>query len=215
MEFSTTTLGDLVLRLWERGEKFLWSLTAASAAVFAILCGGWFFRLGTVPAVFQSYGLLTLLLTVGLGILAGFRTWDGRPPKTVHLIADDFQSFWSQSRQKDGRITTQFCFRMKVTNLTDGPIVLSTLRLLKPRLRRDDDELARHILTRHTSANVYGFDNPIVPGAISRASCDIIVDRPIGKAGRKITAIAAISDQRGRWHKLKFEKLRSVNDKPV
>ena len=28
-----------------RGEKFLWSLTAASAAVFAILCGGWFFRL--------------------------------------------------------------------------------------------------------------------------------------------------------------------------
>jgi hypothetical protein len=183
--------------------------------VFAILCGGWFFRLGGVPDVFQNYGLLLLLSTVGLGILAGFRTWDGVPPKTVHLIADDFQSFWSQSRQKDGRITTQFCFRMKVTNLTDGPIVLSTLRLLKPRLRRDDDELARHILTRHPIANVYGFDNPIVPGAISRASCDIIVNRPIGKSGRKITAVVAISDQRGRWHKLKFEKLRAVNDKPV
>jgi len=100
-------------------------VTAACSPAAVSCAGGWFFRLGGVPDVFQNYGLLLLLSTVGLGILAGFRTWDGVPPKTVHLIADDFQSFWSQSRQKDGRITTQFCFRMKVTNLTDGPIVLS------------------------------------------------------------------------------------------
>jgi hypothetical protein len=49
-----------------------------------------------------------------------------------------------------------------------------------------------------------------MPGAVSRVSCDIIVDRPIGKRGRKITAVITVSDQSGHWHKLKFKKLKCM-----
>jgi hypothetical protein len=31
----------------------------------------------------------------------------------------------------------------------------------------------------------------------------------IGKPGETIRAIVAVSDERGRWHKVKFDKLRS------
>ena len=178
-------LANILLRLWQQGETFLWSIAATCAAIFAILCVGWVLNIGSAPTTFESYRLVLFVAAVAFGILAIFRTGEGRPPRTVHLIADDNQSFWGQSRQKDGRVTTQFCFRMQPTNLTDGPIVLSTLRLLKPRVRRTDDELARHVLTRHPCANIYGSENLIMPQAISRASCDIILDRPIRVPGKK------------------------------
>jgi hypothetical protein len=67
------------------------------------------------------------------GILAAVKTMESRRPPNLHLIANEQQSFWGQSRQKDGRITTQFAFRLRATNLTDKPILLATLRLLRTR----------------------------------------------------------------------------------
>ena len=149
------------------------------------------------------------------GIFGIWRKLQDRPKPTVYLIPEDGQSFWAQSRQKDGRVTTQFCFRMQATDLTDEPIKLSALRLIRPRIRRSDDDLARHVLTRHSDNNVYGFEFPIMPKAVSQASCDIIIDRPIGKPGSRITAIVGVSDQRGQWHNVKFRKLRSLDQTPV
>jgi hypothetical protein len=206
--------GDLILRLWERGQNFLWAVATVGAAVFVILSTGWWFGLGNGPDLFKTYGLPALMVAVGGVIFGVWRKLNDRPKATVYLIADEAQSFWGQSRQPDGRVTTQFCFRMQVTNLTDEPITLSTLKLVRPRTKRSDNELARHVITRHPTDNMYSFEFPILPKAISRASCDFIIDRPIGEPGKTITAVA-ISDQRGRWHKVKFEKLRSVNQGPV
>jgi hypothetical protein len=70
-------------------------------------------------------------------------------------------------------------------------------------------------MTRHPADNVYGFEFAITPKAISKASCDVILDKPVGKPGAPITAVVAVADQRGRWHKVKFQKLRCMNEGPV
>jgi hypothetical protein len=149
--------GDLILRLWERGQNFLWAVASAGTAVFLILAGGWWRRLGNGPALFKAYGFLALIVGIVGIIFAIWRHLEERPKPTVFLIADEAQSFWGQSRQKDDRVTTQFCFRMQATNLTDKPIKLSTLRLIQPRIRKRGDELARHVLTQHPERNTYGY----------------------------------------------------------
>jgi hypothetical protein len=145
--------------------------------------------------------------------LGAWRKLEDRPKPTIHLIADEGQSFWAQSRQGDGRVTTQFCLRMQAANLTDRKIKLSGLRLIRPRIR-PRDELTKHVFTRHPTEDTYGFEFPIMPRAVSRASCDVIVCRPIGTPGETITAVVKISDQHGRWHKVKFGKLPGLNRNP-
>ena len=121
-------------------------------------------------------------------------------------MADDRLSFWAQSRQQDGGVHTQYCFHMQATNLTDEPVRLSILRLVRPRIKRSHNELARYVRMCEPA---------IMPRAISEVSCDIIVDRLIGEPGKVITAVVEVSDQRGQWHKVKFAKLRSANQRPV
>jgi hypothetical protein len=122
------------------------------------------------------------------------------------MMADDRLSFWPQSRQQDGGVHTQYCFHMQATNLTDEPVRLSILRLVRPRIKRSHNELARYVRMCEPA---------IMPRAISEVSCDIIVDRLIGEPGKVITAVVEVSDQRGQWHKVKFAKLRSANQRPV
>lgn len=202
----------LLLQLWERSVSLLGALAAVCAATCAILAVCWFFEIGGAAAAFPAYGPWLAIGAFAFGILSGAKIIEQRLSKTVHLMADDRQSFWSQTRQTDGEVTTQFVFRMRATNLTDKPILLSTVRLLRPRIRRRDHEIARHIFTRHPgpNSNLYGSEYPISPGGTSSASSDIIVDRPIGRLGQAITAVVAVSDQFGRWHKVKFEKLRCI-----
>jgi hypothetical protein len=207
--------GDLILRLWERGQNFLWAVASAGAAVFVILLAGWRFAIGNGADLFEAYGFLALMVAIVGGTFGVWRKLEDRPKPTVFLIAEVDQSFWAQSRQTDGRVTTQFCLRMQATNLTDGPIKLSGVRLIRPRIKRTDNELARQVITEHPENNIYGLEFSIMPKAVSNASCVLIVDRPIGEPGTSITAVAAVSDQHGRWHKVRFEKLRGMNQGPV
>ena len=121
-------IGDLILRLWQQGKMFLWAVAVASACAFLTMAISKFFGLEGAAGLFARYGLLSMLVSIVFFVLAGFRAWEDRPSKTVHLIANEGQSFWGQSRQKDGRIITQFALRMQATNLTDHPILLTTPR---------------------------------------------------------------------------------------
>jgi hypothetical protein len=98
---------------------------------------------------------------------------------------------------------------MHATNLTSDPVNIVGLKLIRPRLKRDYKVLASRVITQHPSQSAYG-EYPIMPQAFSRVCGDLIVDRPIGKADKTITAIVAVSDGRGRWHKVKFDELRSI-----
>ena len=134
------------------------------------------------------------------------RTIEGRRPPNLHLIPNERESFWVQSKQPHGRTITQIALRFDATNLTNGPIRLASLTVAQPWMRAQ--VIDKVLIVRHPNEIYFGHDNPILEGATSPASCTIILDRPIGRARASMTVVVKISDQYGRWHKLKFRKLR-------
>ena len=206
---------DGLLQLWWRGKALLWALAVIFGAVFVIFFVGAFLGIPTAAIALESYGLWLVVGAVVLAILAAVKTIEThyRPP-TVHLIPNNAQSLWTQSKQTDGRVTTQFSFGMQATNLTDTVIQLSEARISRP-WTRGARVLANVLITRNPNPNVntFGHANPILPRAISEASCTIMLDRAIGRQGRPMTAVLKVSDQSGRWHKVKF-KLIDPHGKP-
>jgi hypothetical protein len=85
------------------------------------------------------------------------------------------------------------------------------LRLIRPRYKSDCKELASRVITQHPAQYDYG-EHAILPHAFSRIRCDLILDRPISKSGKPMNAVVAIADEHGRFHKVKFEKLRSITE---
>src|SRR5262249_38088034 len=153
----------------------------------------------------QSYGLLLVLGIAGFGILAAVKTIASRyRPPSVHLIANNAQSFWAQSRQQDGRITTQLSLGFQATNLTDNSIRLSAIRLSRPGTRAAI--LANVLITRNPNPEISTFsrENPIRPGAVSEVSGTLMFEKAIGRPGKPMTAVIKVSDQFGRWHRVKF-----------
>jgi hypothetical protein len=204
---------DGLLKLWERGKALLWALAAICVAVFAILFVGAFLGIAEAASAFQSYALWLVLAGAVFAILAAIKTIETRYQQpTVHLIPETMP-IWSQSQQPDGRVTTQFSFRMQATNLTDMVIQLSEVRVSRPWTRARI--LANVLVTRDPNPNVNTFahKNPILPRAISEASCTIMFDGAIGRQGKPMTAVVKVSDQFGRWHKVKF-RLIEARGKP-
>lgn len=198
---------DALFQLWERGGAILlWALTAISAVVFAVLIAGALVGVAGAGIALESYGLLFVLAVVALGILAAVKTIQSRyRSPSVHLIANATQSFWCQSKQQDGRITTQLSFHAQVTNLTDNVIKLSDVRISRPLTQAH--LLTKVLLTRHPhypQVTLFSREYPIAPRAISEVTCTLMLDRAIGRPGRAMIAVFKISDQFGRWHKVKF-----------
>src|SRR6266851_4380850 len=94
-------VGDLIWRIWERGQNFFWAVASVGAAIFVILSAGWWFGLGSGPDLFKAYGFVALMVAICGGIFGVWRKLDDRAKPTVFLIADAGQSFWAQSRQTD------------------------------------------------------------------------------------------------------------------
>jgi hypothetical protein len=173
----------------------------------AILFGGAFLGIAGAAVVVQSYGVWLVLAGVGFGTLAAVKTIVGhyRAP-SVHLIADETQSLWGQSRQPDGRTTTQLSFQAQATNLTDNFIKLSAVRISRPWTRAR--VLTKMLATRHPDyprVNMFSREYSIAPGAVSYVTGTLILEGAIGRAGKPMNAVLRISDQFGRWHKMKLK----------
>jgi hypothetical protein len=79
--------------------------------------------------------------------------------------------------------------------------MLSELRLFRPWTRARVIENV--LVTRHPEEDVFG-SYSIRPRAISKASAILIFDGAIGYHGMPMKAVIKVSDQFGRWHKVKF-----------
>jgi hypothetical protein len=56
--------GDLILRLWDRGQYFFWAVASVGTAILAVLSAGWWFGLGNAPDLFRAYGFPALILAL-------------------------------------------------------------------------------------------------------------------------------------------------------
>ncbi len=202
MDWFSKALEGL-LQLWERGETLLWALAIICAVAFAMFFGGTWLGVGAAASALASYGLWLVLGALVFGILAAVKTIEGRSRPSVHLIANNSRSLWGQSKQPNGRIITHLALHMQATNLTKKYIRLSAARLSRPWTRAR--VLQSQLATRNNDLiGTYSQENPIGPGATTDALCTFVLDGPVGRKGRPITAVIKVSDQFGRWHRLKF-----------
>lgn len=206
---SLKAVGDAISSFWGRSAVLLWCLATVCILSLIVLAVGAHFQFGDAPTLFAAYGTVLGLAFPALLVFAAFKTYSERPKPILSLIPKERDSFWGQSTQTSGQITTQFCLRFQATNMSDSAIMLSEIALSRPFVRHRHF-LAKHLLVRHARANTYSFTNPIEPHSLTFASGDFIIDHAVGRVGQPMRVTIKVQDHAGRWHKLVFPHVPSI-----
>lgn len=210
------SIGNVVARLWDGGQAFLWGCAAACVLVFALLFGGWYLGFTVGIAALSEYGLLLLCGVVTFTALAAARTWQGWPKRTLFFIPTEEQSLWGHSRQTSGEVFTSLNFRMAVTNLSDTAVHLSHPHIVWPLRARWCEEVTAMMTTEDPDgSNYHSQKYPIRPHAHSHASGVIALNGAVCKPGKRMTFVVSVVDHRGRRHRIRFKKLRATNSEPA
>ena len=133
------------------------------------------------------------------------RTISDHKGPTLRLIGDENRSYWYEWRYPDGGVTTQFCLWLEATNLTNTPIRLSAARLVRPRtwtLATESDVLTRS--PDYPRDTRYSHENSILPHDTTRVMSTLAFDKGIAGPGGRLETTLKMSDQFGRWHKVRF-----------
>jgi hypothetical protein len=139
---------------------------------------------------------------------------NGEKPN-LSLIANEEHSFWYHAKQTDDSVITQLTLRFQATNMGDGSIQLSGIKLNWPWVRHKSI-LTRMVHTRHPTENVHSSKFPIRAHSLTEASANIMIKGAVGGIGKKSTMRVSVSlqDHAGRWHKLVFPHLRNPATQP-
>ncbi len=139
----------------------LWVLAGLTIAALMLL-----FAPGIAPVVPAAWRPWLIAAAVLFGALAITRAaallieqvpkWRSARAKRrkFHITANEQQSFWHSPKQPDGSIMTQVAARLLVKNLTDEPLTLVGVRLLKPRIR--GEIASSDVSVRAVDRNIYG-----------------------------------------------------------
>jgi hypothetical protein len=207
--FTLKAITETITSFWGRSALLLWCLACISLFLFVALAAGSHWKIGDTPNLFTAYGTSLGLAFPTLFVFAAFKTYSERPKPILSLLPKEQDSFWAQSKQPSGQIITQFALRFQATNFADGAVMLSDVALSRPFVRRRHI-FVKHILVQHPRANTYSFRHPIEPHSLTYASADIMVDYPVGRAGRPMRIVLRVQDHAGRWYKLVFPLVRSM-----
>jgi hypothetical protein len=155
------------------------------------------------------FGVLTAVRGAAL-LVEWMRSWKkGREErKRFHLTADPQQNFWSSAKQGDGSIVTQVVTRLAVKNLTDEPIGLAHVRLLKPKI--PGEIVHEDVSVRAVGSNLYGTaaqsGHVIPPRTFLPASASVLVRGvPRWKLGSEVDVKIAITDDEGHQQRLQLK----------
>ena len=196
---------EAIAAIWARGALVLWCLATTCGVVILALIAGAHWQVGDAPALLSEHRTELVLAFIVLFVCAAFKTYGERPKPILSLLPQESGSFCSQAREADGRIFTLLALRFQATNLTDGTIMLSAIKLRRPFVRRRAI-LTKNLMVLHPNGK-YSSKNPIDAGTLAYGSADIIIAHPVGSMGKTMRAAIALQDHTGRWHKLVFPHL--------
>jgi hypothetical protein len=192
-----------------------WMLAGLAIALDIILYVSSF--AAQIPSDLQSWFALG---AVFLNVLAGARLIDlfwslGKAMvkskaqrKTFHLSADEMQAHWGTARQPDGSVITQLALRFVAKNLTDRPLGLAGVKLLKPRFKGEVTHA--DVSLRGVRGNMYGSlqysDHRLPPQGLLPGSLHVMV-RGIPKTdtASPLRATFRITDDEGNHQKITAE----------
>ena len=206
---SLSTIGKVIATTWANGSRLVWSVAVACGATAATLRLCDYLQVARADLLWQEYGLYLIVAAVVFAVLAAFKMRAERRNTGLSLIADEQQSFWHHAKQPDGTVLTQFEFRFHATNMSEGSIHLSKVRLNWPWVSRKRI-FTTHLMTQHPNQGAYGSEFAIKAHSRRACSAHLMVRGTVGGARRKkpIRVSMSVQDHGGRWHKLIFPLLR-------
>jgi hypothetical protein len=205
------TIANLVAKLWEHGQHFLWGCAAACVLAFGLLLGGSLLGFAAATAMLGTYGLPVLIAVVVFISLGAARSWEGRPKRTLFFVPDEAQCIWGHSRQQNGEVFTSFNIRMNVTNVSESAAHISKPRIVWPLRARLCEVVTAVLMTQDTSTFHVGQAFGIPPHSRTLATGVIALKRPVCRAGKRLTFVVSVTDHTGKRHLVKFRKVRSIN----
>lgn len=209
LESLSLSIPKIISAVWANGSRFLWSVGVAGAAAAALLWVGAHYSVPKAQAWWDDYGLMLMVGSAVVAVFAVFKMQAERPKPDLFLIADEGQSLWHHAKHKDGSMLTHFSLRFQATNRASIDLNLSKVRILRPRIKRNQI-LPAHIATENPMNGTYSKDH-VVP-AKTRRGCiaNLTVIGTVGGEGRRkpMQVKIAVQDNIGRWHKLVFVDLR-------
>ncbi|MGD1039148.1 MAG: hypothetical protein ABR878_18740 [Roseiarcus sp.] len=206
---SLKAITDAISSFWGRSALLLWCLSACAWASWGVIFAGKHFQFDRASEAVANYGLALSLVCVVLPIIAAFKTYGERPKPSLLMVPVDGQSFWAQSTQSDGRVTTQFALNFQATNVSDHPIKLSDVKIRRPWVRRRSI-ISKLLTFQHPKENVHSSQYPVLAHSLTYGSATVIVDRAIGTKGKPMRVVVRLQDHTGRWRRLVFPYVTNV-----
>lgn len=171
---------------------------------------------GQLPKEFGPWLLVAVVLSNILAISRGISVvvnmgYNFRAARiarrTLHLSPEGGQSFWATIRQKDDSTTTQVVVRFLVKNLTEAPLGLVAVRLIRPKI--PGEIVHADVMMRAVDNRMYGttaHSGHRVPGKeILPATATIIIrGMPKQSPGEILPITLGVMDDEGNEQRLKL-----------
>lgn len=200
---------DELLRRGSFVSFALASAVLAAAVVFALLAR---FDPDNFAVPYRTYGIWFWLESAFLFVFAAFLRVRERGKKSVNIVPVEHQCDASAPRQPDGSVHTHLSCHFDVFNLTNAPIRLPQVRLIKPRPRA---RVSLSVMTvQQHQGSCFG-DYQIPAGCETAGHAIIFIDADLTDAIRRKGVVLKIGDHLNRWHKVRVRDVRIMPSAPA
>lgn len=140
------------------------------------------------------------LESVGVGLWKFITRRPVVPRRTLRFVPEERDCWWYLGSVKD-EPAMQIVGRWYATNISDAPVHIVRVRIVKPRL-------AGTILVRHPEQDIYG-SYPILAGRMSEVSTDFWMHPSIQQEGDDLVVRIEFTDNFGNRHRTKKVTFKS------
>jgi hypothetical protein len=200
---------ELVATIWKHGARLLWSFAAAAAVAFIVLIFADRWNLEGAHELKRGYGVYLVLFTAVAAVFAIFKTYSERQGRPLILIANERRSMWGQARQPSGQVLTTISLHFQATNVSNGTVQISGVRLFWPWVPRRNI-LDAMFLVEAPEDVTFSSRNPILPHSLQEVGAHITINRPIGRSGKNMRVMIKIQDHARKWYWLIFWDVKSA-----
>jgi hypothetical protein len=201
----------------------VWLLGGLAIAGYAVLFAPAFG--GIDPAGFRTeWGVIAWVWAIAFSILAVARGLDSGviayrlhrkssgAGRVLRFVPHHHQRWWHLTKQKDDSFTSQISLDVEVANLSDRPVRLIKVRLIRPRTK--GDPLHADATLPMAGSPYHSHKHPVPPHQSVRAHLHILARGALAKQGRPIRVTVGITDQFGYEYKLKGIRI-PTSDRPL
>ncbi len=214
--------------LWSELNKFLselrtlppWLLIGLALAGYAVLFLPAFG--GIDPEPFRKqWGIWVWVEALVFSILAGMRIldaalttyWDHRKAaearRVLRFVPLHWQRWWHLAKQQDGSFASQISLDVQVTNVSDYPVQIVKVRLIKPKAKI----LHAAAMLPMKGSPYHSHKHPVPPSGTSMAGIHVMARGKLAYQGSPICITLGITDQYGEEYKIKRIHIET-QDKP-